>query len=338
MTIDASVVASQLWNEFLTAETEADREAIRPAAVEAVEEALDDEIADFRKGTFKILALSNKLSQAIDNVGSVSAKRRLVAIHERLSEIASEVHDKEGMRTTSQTSEEFEEVFDDEKDVPPATEFEAIPVGMPVHGDLPVGGLSTSRKFPDLADEYVTLFRRAKFKDATAEKAAKELATTAFRNKARYDELGKELKIPWWFIAGLHLLEASFNFKTHLHNGDRLTARTFRVPAARPKNGTPPFTWEQSATDALKFENLDNLNDWSLARALYRWEAFNGFGYRNRQIATPYLWSFSTNYTKGKYIGDGVFSPTAISKQCGAAAFLKALLDLEHVTLLFKYR
>lgn len=333
MTTDASIVASQLWNEFLTAETEADREAIRPAATEAVEGALDDEIAEFRKGTFKILALSNKLSQAIANVGSVSAKERLVAIQDRLSEIASEVHDKEGMRTTSQTNEEFEEVFGDEKDVPPANEFEVIPVGAPVNGDLPAGGLSTSRKFPDLADEYVTLFRRAKFKDAASEKNAKEFAKIAFSNKSRYEKLELELKIPWWFIAGVHLLEASFNFSTHLHNGDRLSARTFRVPAGRPKNGNPPFTWEQSATDALKFENLDNLEDWSLARALYRWEAFNGFGYRNRRIATPYLWSFSTNYTKGKYIGDGVFSPTAISKQCGAAAFLKALIDLGHVAL-----
>ncbi|ACS61307.1 Peptidase M15A (plasmid) [Rhizobium leguminosarum bv. trifolii WSM1325] len=333
MATDASIVATQLWNEFLTAESEADREAIRPAAIEAVEGALDEEITEFRQGTFKILALSTKLSQAIENIGSASAKERLVAIQERLSEIASAVHDKEGMRTTWQTNEEFEEVFDDEKDVPPATDFDVIPVGAPVNGDLSTVVLSTSRQFGDLADEYITLFRKARYRDAAAEKAAKDFAKTAFGNKSRYQEVGQQLRIPWWFIAGVHLLEASFNFSTHLHNGDRLTARTFRVPAGRPKNGTPPFTWEQSAIDALKFEDLDNLQDWSLARALYRWEAFNGFGYRSRRIATPYLWSFSNNYSKGKYIGDGVFSPTAVSKQCGAAAFLKALVGLGHVSL-----
>ena len=34
---------------------------------------------------------------------------------------------------------------------------------------------------------------------------------------------------------------------------------------------------------------------------LYRLEAYNGFGYRQYQINFPYLWSFATCYTKGKF-------------------------------------
>jgi len=42
---------------------------------------------------------------------------------------------------------------------------------------------------------------------------------------------------------------------------------------------------------------------------------------------TPYLWSFSNLYEKGKYVADGRFDPQTISKQCGAAIMVKALID-----------
>src|ERR1022692_3987605 len=114
------------------------------------------------------------------------------------------------------------------------------------------------------------------------------------------------------------------NFNQHLHNGDPLTARTVHVPAGRPPNGSPPFAWEQSATDALTFQGFANLTDWSLPVILYRLEAYNGFGYRKLAppINTPYLWSFSNQYTSGKYVADGKFDPHAVSPQCGAAVIL----------------
>jgi lysozyme family protein len=43
-------------------------------------------------------------------------------------------------------------------------------------------------------------------------------------------------------------------------------------------------------------------------------------------VPTPYLWSFSSLYEKGKFVADGVFDPAAVSKQCGAAVMLKAVL------------
>jgi lysozyme family protein len=119
-------------------------------------------------------------------------------------------------------------------------------------------------------------------------------------------------------------MEASLNFQTHLHNGDSLTERTLHEPKNRPERGSPPFTWEESAKDALTLEHLDQWHDWSLAGILYRLERYNGFGYRRRHppVSTPYLWSFSNFYTSGKYVRDGVFSETAVSDQCGAAVLL----------------
>ena len=59
---------------------------------------------------------------------------------------------------------------------------------------------------------------------------------------------------------------------------------------------------------------------------LYQLERYNGFGYRKRGLVTPYLWSFSNLYIKGKFVADGHFDPNAVSKQCGAALMLKAVL------------
>jgi hypothetical protein len=67
-----------------------------------------------------------------------------------------------------------------------------------------------------------------------------------------------------------------------------------------------------------------NQTDWSLPAVLYRLEAFNGYGYRNVKppINSPYLWSFSNQYTKGKFVADHVYDANAVSDQCGSAVIL----------------
>ena len=74
---------------------------------------------------------------------------------------------------------------------------------------------------------------------------------------------------------------------------------------------------------------FDKWTDWSAAGALYKWERYNGFGYRNyhADVLSPYLWSYTNHYFKGKYLTDGVFDPDAISKQCGTAAMLRSLVN-----------
>jgi lysozyme family protein len=143
-----------------------------------------------------------------------------------------------------------------------------------------------------------------------------------------YAQVGSDLNgIPWMFIGLIHGMECGFNFAGHLHNGDPLQARTVRVPAGRPPAGSPPFTWRQSAVDALTMKKFHEIGDWSIAHMLYLLEKYNGFGYRMRRMATPYLWSFSNLYEKGKFVQDGQFDPEAVSKQCGAALMLKAVAE-----------
>jgi lysozyme family protein len=134
-------------------------------------------------------------------------------------------------------------------------------------------------------------------------------------------------RIPWYVVAVIHHMEGSSNFKTHLHNGDPLTGYTVNVPAGRPKVGhPPPFTWEESAVDSLKTkEHFDKITHWSLPVMLQRMESYNGAGYKNKKMTSPYLWAYSNHYTKGKYVKDGKFDAEAISKQLGAGVILKRM-------------
>lgn len=184
---------------------------------------------------------------------------------------------------------------------------------------------------PALREEYRHLFATAKVNPGRVA-AVNEIVASLLAHKHRYEHAGDPVGVPWWVVAVIHELEASRNFHTHLHNGDPLTARTVHVPKGRPP-GNPPFTWEQSARDALAFDGLAHAHDWSISHALFRLEKFNGFGYRNASIdiPSPYLWSFCQHYTRGKFDRDGHFDPTLVSAQCGAGVLLRVMVDEGHV-------
>jgi uncharacterized protein (TIGR02594 family) len=142
--------------------------------------------------------------------------------------------------------------------------------------------------------------------------------------------------VPWYVVGLIHSLESDFDFTTHLHNGDPLTARTKQEPAGRPANGSPKFTWAESALDALMMKGLHNVgrDAWSVERIAYELERYNGTGYRDHHptVKTPYLWAATNQYTSGKYIRDHVFDPATVSDQLGAMALLKQLIDTQIVS------
>ena len=96
-------------------------------------------------------------------------------------------------------------------------------------------------------------------------------------------------------------------------------------PVAPPANGNG-YSWEESATAAMKLKDFDQAEDWSVPRLLYRWERYNGMGYRGVGVPTPYLWSYSTLYTGGRFVADHKFDPDAPTRQAGAATMLKQLV------------
>jgi len=177
-----------------------------------------------------------------------------------------------------------------------------------------------------LRQDYFLLYESCLVRPAR-KAAVDQVARRLGASRPRYEKVAKALRMPWYVVAVIHSLEAGGDFTRHLHNGDPLGARTTHLPAGRPKTGAPPFTWEASAIDALTYRGFGKWTDWSIPGTLYKLEGYNGWGYRDHhpKVHSPYLWSFSNHYTRGKYVADGRFSPTAISQQCGAAVLLRRL-------------
>ncbi len=148
-------------------------------------------------------------------------------------------------------------------------------------------------------------------------------------NKCRYVQVDKQANTPWYVIAALHNMESSGSFRHHLHEGSPLTRRTRWVPKGRPKTGNPPFTWEESAIDALAYDNMGDKRWAYLFDTLWAVQCYNGTGYwkYHRSTPTPYLYSKTSIEKPGKYVSDGKWSSTARSKQIGIAAIWKRMQD-----------
>ncbi len=182
---------------------------------------------------------------------------------------------------------------------------------------------------PALRAEYESLFARAAIRperQAIVSATAQRMADAD--HWPRYVAVADSIGVPPHLVALIHAMESGLDFSRHLHNGDSLETRTVHVPAGRPLVGKPPFSWEESACDALILRKLDAWSDWSLAGLAYVLERYNGLGYRQHHpdVPTPYLWSFTTAYTRGKYTSDGHFDPQAQSAQAGAMALLRGLV------------
>ena len=283
-------------------------------------------LGEFRANTHKFVKVASRIAGSIVEINKAHPGAGTPALDILLGKyggVLTELHEKDGMRKTFDRESE-PEIDSDEDAIKPTERVENIPTDKRPETILNAPVPINSRSYEQLADEYIAFFLRSKIKPGR-EGAINKAVELALASRGRYLNVGNHLNIPWWFIAGVHMLESTFNFTTHLHNGDPLTNRTVRVPTGRPADAPPPFNWEISAQDALKRQKLADLKDWTLARALWRWERYNGFGYRSQKVPTPYLWSFSTIYERGKFVRDGKFNADAVSAQCGAAVLLKAL-------------
>lgn len=181
----------------------------------------------------------------------------------------------------------------------------------------------------DLKAEYTNLFNTCRVRPERT-MMADSIVNRICLSKDRYSAIAEQIGCPWYIVGLIHSLECGLDFKKHLHNGDPLTARTTHVPSGRPVTGDPPFTFDASAIDALRLLKFNQWKDWSVAGVLWKLECYNGLGYRqyHPQVKSPYLWSFTNHYIKGKYVADGRFDANAVSQQLGIAAILKRGFDL----------
>ena len=298
-------------------------------------------LADFAESLYqmampRLVALIDR-SEAVDPGFADQAGELLAELHQNQHELPEALRllpigfgspSPKGIRFLVQDEQEQPTIIF-QPGAPPVSELPppGAKVDAPAAEEEPERPLSKARDYASLKTEYGRKFRNATVRPQYAETANWHLDMMR-KSRDRYVRVEKVTGVPWHFIAATHALEASFNFRAHLHNGDfPLTARTRQVPAGRPSQWLPPSDWESSAKDALRLLGFTGQTDWSLERTLYRLEAYNGLGYRGLGVPTPYLWSFSNHYDRGKFVADGKFSRTARSQQCGAAVMLKLLTE-----------
>jgi lysozyme family protein len=121
-------------------------------------------------------------------------------------------------------------------------------------------------------------------------------AQGVLRSKAEYRTVEAMTGVPWFVVGLIHSMESGGDFKTHLHNGDPLSARTCNIPAGRPSTGSPPFIWSETAADAVRYSKLDQVSEWSC---------------------------------EGKFVLDNVWDPNAVSKQVGCMPIFHRLMTLD---------
>lgn len=145
--------------------------------------------------------------------------------------------------------------------------------------------------------------------------------------KQVYDKIEEETLVPWWVTLCIHHKECSGSFDKHLHNGDSLNAKTIRHPPGRPQ-GPGPFTFIDSAVDALMMKEDRFPEKWTIADSLQFLERWNGMGYSHRNMNSPYLWAFTNHEQPGLYVKDHVFDEKARSKNPGCVAMIKIIRTL----------
>lgn len=155
------------------------------------------------------------------------------------------------------------------------------------------------------------------------------VAKRLLASKARFQVLEGKTGVPWFIIAVIKERESGVDaaFLRNIANGQPWSQKTTIDP-----KGRGPFTsWETAGIDALVncAPNAARNTDWTVGGALTLLERYNGTGYASKGLPSPYIWSGTDQYVKGKYIADGVYSASTVDAQLGCAGILMAMAQLD---------
>jgi len=174
---------------------------------------------------------------------------------------------------------------------------------------------------------YGNLWRTIKVKAGQDDANATKWARKIIENEARYRDVTAQTGAPWFFIGALHMRESGCDFNGILHNGEHIIGKGTLTKLV-PKGRGPFNSWKSAAVDALRLKNFHKINEWSIERMLFESERFNGFGYVNKGINSPYVWASSNHEQSGKYVADGVFDRNANDSQMGVATVIKRICEI----------
>lgn len=181
--------------------------------------------------------------------------------------------------------------------------------------------------YATLAPDYNSALARMQITRVTAVEATAE-RLVGFIDAGKYDAGCKATGVPIAWAAASFERESSSNFTTNPAQGWPLGTKSKWVPYNGPFTGATAWTDAQIA--AYQIDGLDKVGaaNWTWARDSYEGEAFNGWGYRERGIFSPYLGAGTNLYTRGKYVADGKFDPNAIDSQLGILPVMVQIIRL----------
>lgn len=166
--------------------------------------------------------------------------------------------------------------------------------------------------------------------DADKSDLALQTAKFILANKSTYEQVGGAFGVPFYVIGAIHYRESSFDFTTHLANGDPLfDSDGTPIATTHVPSGLGPFaSWVAGAIGAIKEMSWGEGWHWDICNALDNAERWNGLGLRRMGLPSPYVWAATSNYKSGMYVADGVFNPNKVDERVGAAAIWKSISTL----------
>lgn len=172
--------------------------------------------------------------------------------------------------------------------------------------------------------EYAKQWDRMKINPSRV-KTLEGIANFAINHRDIYEKIEQRTGVPWPLIAALHRRESDADFSTYLGNGEPLS----RVTKLVPKGRGPFKSFADGAVDALRLDGLTSVSDWRLEKQLFFAEQYNGTGYNNRGLPSPYLWGLTNVQQRGKFTSDNRFNRNAMDTQPGVAAILAMIAELD---------
>ncbi|MFG1247260.1 peptidoglycan-binding protein [Xanthobacter flavus] len=187
--------------------------------------------------------------------------------------------------------------------------------------------MARTYRFEDLRPEYARRWAAMQIKPGKV-RSLDAVARKIIAGKAEYQRVEADTGVPWAVVGVLHNRECSCDFNGVLHNGEKIIG-SGRKTRLVPKGRGPFKTWHEAALDAIAIKGWDKSTVWSIEFFLFASEVFNGMGYRAHGVPSAYLWSFSDQYAKGKYVADHEFDPDVVDQQMGVAPLMARLFVLD---------
>jgi lysozyme family protein len=151
---------------------------------------------------------------------------------------------------------------------------------------------------------------------------------------ASYEDTGAVTDIPPGWIGPTDCRESDCNPRCGIGQGDPWNRISVHVP-----RGEGPFASKATADEFyLHYDHIDAAppgGAWTLAWAVFCWEAWNGWGPRNHGRLSGYPWACTDAYDTpaygghglgGKYVEDGVWDAGKLDPQPGAVALYMELV------------